>query len=660
MRRVVTLLDRRPVAGIALAIVTGLVAASALRPIWDPDVGWHLALGRTIVEQRSVPDAEPFTHTARGAPMVAHEWASQVVYHAVVEAAGVRGLRVAHAAFVGLLLLLFFGMLRTAGVSPALAVVGVFAWALIAQSRFAIRPQMLSLCFAMCAFHALFVRKPALTDRQLAGLYAVTVVWANLHSAALLLPALLAIYVAVEAVARGIGMKVARPDELGGGSLPRLALATGLTGLAVFVTPHHFRLIPYVLESNRINSRLSGEWFSILEYWGLPGVSAGELGAVAVVAVSAVVAAIPNLRRGSFGIVGVVMFVTCLPLGSQRFVDLYFAPILFSLAELARWSRASRLGATLRDVVALAGLALALCVTPLVLAPGLEPDRVLRWLGTEANFEPVAFPVGAVRFLDEVDLESRIFNPAGWGGYVLLHTYQKYPVFIDGRWVTVGERVTRDALRIERRLPVTFDKLDAYGVDLLLVPRGWMTDRIAEERGWIPVFENWNAGVYLRGDPANAENLGRCADYHAARGIPFDPPADSTGAPHAAPIASGLSASACSTGTSDTFACGTRQPACLRSTWSIDGEAASAARGSKTLDASVETGPAQRARRRRVDGEQLRDACSGVPPIASRRAHDSEVTLPGNVRGLHDGKPVIARPRADRRARWSRLRRRVT
>ena len=138
----------------------------------------------------------------------------------------------------------------------------------------------------------------------------------------------------------------------------------------------------------------------------------------------------------------------------------------------------------------------------------MGPDRLRRWLDAEANFEPVTFPVGAVHFLDEVDLESRMFNPAGWGGYVLLHTDPSYPIFIDGRWVTVGER---DALRIERRLPRTFEKLESYGVDLLLVPRGWMTDRIAEERGWIPVFENWNAGVYLRDDPVNAGNLERCA-----------------------------------------------------------------------------------------------------------------------------------------------------
>ena len=55
------------------------------------------------------------------------------------------------------------------GRSPSLAVVGVFTWALIAQSRFAMRPQMPSLCFAMDAFRFLFVCTPALTGRQMAG-----------------------------------------------------------------------------------------------------------------------------------------------------------------------------------------------------------------------------------------------------------------------------------------------------------------------------------------------------------------------------------------------------------------------------------------------------------------------------------------------------------
>jgi hypothetical protein len=55
------------------------------------------------------------------------------------------------------------------GVPASPSVFGVFSWALIAQGRFAIRPQMPSLRFAMDAFHFLFVRTPALTGRQMAG-----------------------------------------------------------------------------------------------------------------------------------------------------------------------------------------------------------------------------------------------------------------------------------------------------------------------------------------------------------------------------------------------------------------------------------------------------------------------------------------------------------
>ena len=48
-----------------------------------------------------------------------------------------------------------------------------------------------------------------------------------------------------------------------------------------------------------------------------------------------------------------------------------------------------------------------------------------------------------------------------------------------------------------------------------------VTKKIQEERGWIPIFENFNAGLYLRDRPASTTNLQRCAEYYEAYGIPF-------------------------------------------------------------------------------------------------------------------------------------------
>jgi len=62
--------------------------------------------------------------------------------------------------------------------------------------------------------------------------------------------------------------------------------------------------------------------------------------------------------------------------------------------------------------------------------------------------------------------------------------------------------------------------LDAYGVDLLLVPRGWMTEELQNARGWLPVLENFNAGVYLRSTAT--DDLARVVRYYRRVGIPSD------------------------------------------------------------------------------------------------------------------------------------------
>ncbi len=129
------------------------------------------------------------------------------------------------------------------------------------------------------------------------------------------------------------------------------------------------------------------------------------------------------------------------------------------------------------------------------------------------------------RFLSQLDLQGKLFNPSKWGGFVLFHTYDRYPIFVDGRWVTLGERVTEDSQVIARRKPGAFALLEQYGVDIVLVHRGWMTAAMRQRDTWIPLFENLNAGVYLLRDPRNADDLRRVVAYYAERKIPFDPAA---------------------------------------------------------------------------------------------------------------------------------------
>jgi len=64
-----------------MAIV--VVLFGAVRPLGDPDLPMHLAVGEWIVRHRAVPFVEPFAWTAAGQPYFAYSWLPQATYFVV-------------------------------------------------------------------------------------------------------------------------------------------------------------------------------------------------------------------------------------------------------------------------------------------------------------------------------------------------------------------------------------------------------------------------------------------------------------------------------------------------------------------------------------------------------------------------------------------------
>jgi hypothetical protein len=436
--------------------------------------------------------------------MVAHQWGSQVIYAVVVDAVGVTGLRFGNALLSAGALLLLFGWVRRAGASAAVALLTVVLWAWLAESRFQLRPHMWNVLLFALAYGALFLARPRLSSAQLAGFFALTVVWINLHSGALLLAAVTGVQAAAATFdQRVLGRSPVRSD-LGEGRLLRLWGLAGLVLLAVLVSPNHVRLFDYVLESGRVNADLSLEWASIASARGLSMRTPGWIVLFFGTALATVATAYRRRRDVGFAPVAVVLFVTVLPLVSQRFVWTCFVPLAFVLTNLPTVKHRDAVA-----VVASAGM-IAWLGLGLVGAPSLSRD-----------FRAAMFPVEAMTFLARTELEGRLFNSNKWGGYVLFRTGERVPVFVDGRWITIGEQIVRDSHAIANRTSGYDELLDEYEIEILLVHRGWMTEAIRRGAGWIPVFENFNSGVYLRPGPALESNLARCARYYASHDAPF-------------------------------------------------------------------------------------------------------------------------------------------
>lgn len=533
-----------------LVVAALLIAFARMYPIDNPDFGWHVALGRAIYENRAVPTTETFSHTAYGKPMVAHEWLSELIYYVVIRLVDVLGLRWLHVALTLLILWIAYRLLRRLSVSPALSWFGTFLFFVIAHSRFHIRPHIFDILCLLLAYGYLFLLKPALGGRQLAGIFLFTVVWANLHSGVVRFAAIVLVYLAVEALQQLTGWRKPLPDDLAGGDLRRLSLLAALVVLALVITPNHFRLFHYIAESRRINVEWSVEWQPIFRAWGTNLMAPLAVPVYGVVAAAAGIVAGLTWRRSSLSSLAVMFVLTFLPLSGIRFVDGAFAPVIFLVVELERWLAAHDTGRVGRRREALGRLARAAAplltlsalypvLGPELYVPGvrLRPpggrvldathlletfDRVTARFRSEFDWNRDDFPIGAVNFLDEVNLQGRLFNTASWGGYVLFRTHTKYPVFIDGRWIDYGEDVFKASLDIEFHRSSAAALLDRYGIDVLLVPPGWSSKGNPGAARWIPVFANYSAAVFVRDTALNAGDLERCAIYYRRLGIPFD------------------------------------------------------------------------------------------------------------------------------------------
>jgi hypothetical protein len=164
-----------------LAAAGLLALAPCLDATGDPDLWWHLRVGRWIVEHGGVPHTELFSYTAPGAPWVAHEWLAELLFWVVSSGIGLAGLAVVVglATWGGLLALARLGL--KAGATPFNAGLVLVVGAKAMQPVTGTRPQMFTFALVCVCLLLMFTHLQR-GGRAIWWLVPVIVVWANLHA----------------------------------------------------------------------------------------------------------------------------------------------------------------------------------------------------------------------------------------------------------------------------------------------------------------------------------------------------------------------------------------------------------------------------------------------------------------------------------------------
>ncbi|MBW2388753.1 MAG: hypothetical protein JRG89_09975 [Deltaproteobacteria bacterium] len=550
-----------------LLFVAALSLYLAAAPTFTNDFWFHLKMGEVYWLEGLWPDTDPMLHTALPHAPIQHEWLFGVALHGLERATGFAGIRIVHGLVVMLTLWLAFSVARRSCRNTLVACLVATSFAILAWTRFfQVRPDLLSIPATLLTWRLLIDTHRIPSLRQLLAFALMILIWANAHSLFALAPLLLIAAVlglGVRAVAEWVLADVAAGDRRVALALTRrvaisLGFAIGIALLVSLLNPRGFEQLLTFFSSSRDTAiwAVKDEWshFDPITSANNPGTVSPLLwglmdGVLIAFFFTSVMGIWATLRRRARALeifdpvafaVGLASIVAILV--SVRFLWMAIFPMLFVGRALGQTLGRADLRRDSREIVSWA-LALA------TFALGVQfyrvggyqtivaklPADVRDYLATP--YLSRKFHVEGVRFLRDTEVEGRLFNSYGMGGFLGYWLSPRLSTFVDSRTEhypieSINEHSRITQMREMGGRSTYLDVLERREVDFFfgvgmpvgLVNRGGGSTSAHLESipGWVAVSRSLDHGIYLRDHPRNDENFEKIAQYYADRGVPFD------------------------------------------------------------------------------------------------------------------------------------------
>jgi hypothetical protein len=488
-----------------LVTLAALIGAGAwFQPaVAGSDLWWHLAAGRQILAQHSVPTTDDFSFTFSGQPWMHHEWLWGVCYSLVYSVAP-EAVALANYALLASVFAVWGAVAWRHcrdGLGTALAL-----WAAAATCYWFldIRPHEVTLLFVGVV--ALLRESP-----RARWLWApLMVVWCNLHGGFVFGFGAIGLIALVQSVEESLAAGRPRVDAT-------LWLGVAAAGAAFLLNPWGWRILEYPAAYLDASSPFRSilEWQPPPKSLDVRGFAGRFFWLVGLALPGAGIELSGRIRKGRAGgdvyLVLLAGVTFAMAYTSRRFIPLFaltslplVARTFGTLLALAR----QQLPESLRPRAELAASALALAVTLVWWHDVVMfPKPLERW--TESHL----YPRAALRYARELHAGTRVLNFYNWGGYLMLHA-PEMKLFIDGRANTLySEKLYDDYVNMINVLAGAYDerelggrmgflagRLLLYRPELAILPSGpgTLAEALTDPRiGWQLAYVDDVAAVLL-------------------------------------------------------------------------------------------------------------------------------------------------------------------
>jgi hypothetical protein len=454
----------------------------------DGDLPRHITVGNYILDHSAILQNDIFSHTRYGAPLVLHEWLSEVLYALAYRAADLNGVAWLTAFLLALIYLVLAVSLRALGVSAPVAFLAALAAYFTGIIHHLPRPHLFSLLCLTLLLAACELYRKKNRARVLAFFLPVMLLWANFNGAFVLAFLTLGMYFAGAVLERESRRALIFLAFLILAFLVSLVNPYGI-GLPqhVFGFMGNRFLVDHTIEYLSPNFHVANTWF--FAAWIL----------------CSMVLFGRNTTRVSWTGLILLSAWTALGLYAARNITNYAMVAALVMAPLAEeWltARIPALRARFNRLNAIAPIAggwvwgaavVALLIS--LQANGAKFDV----RGSGNVFNNATFPVNAVNFLQQNPPQGNVFNEYTWGGYLEYRLFPQQRVFIDGDNDFFGEALTREYLQILNAEPGWQDTLNKYNVQwVILPPSRPLVNELTRSGEWRELFRDETAVVIVK------------------------------------------------------------------------------------------------------------------------------------------------------------------
>jgi len=509
---------------IASAVLFALLVYAANIEIKDLDLWFHLASGRYILENLSIPNVDVFSATVFGKPWANHEWLFQICVYSIYAFSGIDGLITTRVIIASMtfLILFFLGYNRDKQVIPLTT---LFLVVLVYQVRFYIRPDMISLIFFLLYICVLSLHLHSRNSMFI--LCVVQILWANTHGFFILGPFLVFINISAEWIKRTIRLpyEMNTVGRLSDDEYRRLIKIFCVVLMACFVNPHFvagalypFKILYSVGNDAQIFFEHIGELsrsFTLISFFDFGNLLFYKL----LILMSAGSFAL-NYRRIDVGIFIFWIFFLVFSVMAVRNISYFAFVAYFVILANTQHVDLSHLFSAKIDTGRFKLICSIMIKIILVwmMFSYIEARSIRGYYDFDKHVRKSEhgglslrnYPYKAVNFLKKNKIKGAFFNDFNSGAYLIGRVSPEIKVYIDGRTELYGSDFFENYVKILRGDTTLFDETaDLYhltGVFLssIYVPIPKDTIKhLYDSPMWVLVYFDYDASIFLRNIPQN-------------------------------------------------------------------------------------------------------------------------------------------------------------